>query len=175
MDDRSFAADPENRLLWRANRRRLDVEALRDSLLAVAGDLDPTVGGPSAELTDDNRRRTIYGRVSRLKLNELLALFDFPDPSSSSEGRNVTNVPVQRLFFMNSGFVARQAEALARRLDSQAANDARRIEQAYRLLYGRSATENEVRAGLEFLGPGANRWPLYAQALLTTNEFIFVN
>jgi len=107
----NLAADPENRLLWRANRRRLDVEAIRDSLLFVSGNLDLKVGGPSTELTDGNNRRTIYGKVSRVKTNELLALFDFPDPSASSERRNVTNVPLQRLFFMNSDFMARLAIA----------------------------------------------------------------
>ncbi|MCI0419988.1 MAG: DUF1553 domain-containing protein, partial [Acidobacteria bacterium] len=171
----NFAADPDNQLYWRANRRRLDIEAIRDSLLFVSGTLDSTVGGASAELTDENNRRTIYGKVSRVKIHELLGLFDFPDPSNSSERRNVTNVPLQRLFFMNSEFMARQAEALASRLLSEPGDDAARIKKAYPLLYGREATEIEVQLGLDFLRARPAAWPQYAQALLSINELIFVN
>lgn len=171
----NFAADPDNQLYWRANRRRLDIEAIRDSLLFVSGTLDLTVGGVSAELTDENNRRTIYGKVSRVKIHELLGLFDFPDPSNSSERRNVTNVPLQRLFFMNSEFMARQAEALASRILSDAGDDAARIKKAYPLLYGREATEIEVQLGLDFLRSRPAAWPQYAQALLSINELIFLN
>jgi len=203
--EKNYAKDPDNRLLWRANRRRLEVEALRDSLLYVSGNLDMTVGGPSAELTDDFRRRTVYSKISRFKLNSLLTLFDFPSPSHTSEQRNVTNVPTQRLFFLNSDLVWQQAGFLAERLaaGTDVGNETK-IRRAYRLLFGREATEAEVRLGIEFLQdvqresdenreaadikriaqktqPQIQRqagrisaWQQYAQVLLSSNDFLFV-
>ena len=110
----AFADDPENRLLWRANRRRLDAEAVRDALLAVTrARSTKTAAGRPRRLPDDNNRRTVYGFVSRRRLDATLALFDFPNPNSTSEQRMDTNVPLQRLFFLNSAFVLQQAKALA--------------------------------------------------------------
>ncbi len=178
--EHDFTEDPDNRLFWRTNRRRLDAEAIRDSLLLVSGDLDGTLGGPSAELTPDNRRRSVYGKISRFKLDPYLALFDFPDPGMTAEQRNVTDVPVQGLFFMNSPLMERESARLVERLSKEAgdANTAR-IRRAYWLLYGREATGAEIQAGLEFLtgskGPAAANWAEYAQALLSSNEFVFVN
>jgi len=158
--------DADNRLLWRANvRERLDAEALRDSILVVAGTLDPTIGGPSKPLTDTFTRRTIYATVSRSKPDRTMALFDFPDPNASSEQRIVTVGPMQRLFFLNSPFVAEQAKALAARVAPIG------IAGAYELLYGRPATEAEIRLGNEFLGGDAAKWPKYAQVLLSAAEF----
>jgi hypothetical protein len=170
--------DPENRLLWRANIvQRLDVEALRDSLLAVAGNLERSMGGPPMSLSDEkNNRRTIYGTVGRSSLNVTLSLFDFPDANSLSEERVITAGPLQRLFFLNSDFVARQAEALAGRVAREAGEDDRaRIERAYRLLYGRPATDAEIRLGLDFLKESGRSWPQYAQVLLSSTEFFSVN
>ncbi len=109
--------DGANRYYWRFDRRRLEAESIRDAILSVSGNLDPTVGGPSQDLGDeDNDRRTIYGEVSRFEVNEFLQTFDFPNPSLSAARRHTTNVPGQSLFFMNSPFVRRQAERLVRRL-----------------------------------------------------------
>jgi hypothetical protein len=166
-----FAVDPENRLVWRANKRRLDVEALRDSLLFVAGNLDLKMGGEAARLADDNKRRTVYGFISRRKLNGTLALFDFPNPNNTSEQRLSTNVPLQRLFFMNGGVVADQAKALAARLKG---DDRSRIREAYLLLFGREVSKQEMDLGLQFLHQGQDPWPEYAQVLLSSNEFSFV-
>ena len=91
------AVDPDDRLLWRANWQRMDAETLRDSLLFVSGNLDLQAGGPPAALDDKNKRRAVYGFVSRRKLDSMLALFDFPNPNNTSEQRVVTNVPLQRL------------------------------------------------------------------------------
>ena len=100
------------------NRRRLEVEPWRDAMLAVSGNLDLTFGGPSKNLDDaNNRRRTLYGFVSRHKLNELLRLFDFPDPNITSDRRTSTTVPLQQLFVLNSGFMNKQAQALVKRLE----------------------------------------------------------
>lgn len=174
----SFKKDPDNRLLWRANHRRLDAEAIRDSLLFVAGTLDVAIGGPSSELTDDNRKRTIYAAVSRFKPNVRLATFDFPDARATNEKRNVTHVPLQRLFFLNSDFVWKQAEKFGERLAEDGGDDAARIKKAYRYLYAREASDDEVQLGIEFLkeaGKTARAWSEYAQVLLTANEFLFVD
>ena len=187
--------DGANRYYWRHDRHRLDAESIRDAILAVSGDLDPKVGGPSLDLDDEqNNRRTIYSRVSRFQLHEYLQTFDFPNPSLSAERRYTTNVPAQSLYFMNSPFVRRQAEIFVNRLlkegeppetavehvagtgngeghsggssrlggpeagdEPPAAGlrpvfrDRTMIEAAYPYLYGREATEAEIKAGLEFL------------------------
>ena len=113
--------DGANRYYWRHDRRRLDAESIRDAILAVSGDLDPKLGGPSLDLDDEeNDRRTIYGRVSRFQMHEYLQTFDFPNPSLSAERRHTTNVPAQSLYFMNSPLVRRQAELFVNRLAEEA-------------------------------------------------------
>jgi hypothetical protein len=146
----NYDKDSGNRLYWRANRRRMDAEQIRDSLLAASGALDKKMGGPSEALTPQSTRRTIYGKVSRYKLDDYLQLFDFPSPNLSAEQRYATNVPLQRLFFMNSDFVQQQAELLARRIEAEPTTEAR-IQKAYRLIFGRAATPEEVRLGLDYL------------------------
>lgn len=174
-DPAAFEADPDNRLYWRANRRRLDIEPLRDTLLAVTGELDTRMGGKAEKLTEaSNKRRTVYGFVSRRKLDGTLALFDFPNPNSSSEQRIETATPLQALYFLNSTFLQDRAKALAARLASEGADDTARIRAAYLLLYGRAPLAKEIAAGLEYLKPGAT-WPLYAQVLLGSSEMLFVN
>jgi mono/diheme cytochrome c family protein len=189
--EKNFAVDAGNQLLWRANRHRMDIEALRDSLLFVGGGLDLTPGGPpeglkfarqlsqqkqrgraNAVVNEDDRRRAVYNFVSRRKLDPVLSLFDFPNPNSTSEQRIETNVPLQRLFFLNSELMNRQAQGLAARL--KASSDPLKIQEAYNLLYSRPATDAEVQVGLRFMA-GGGTWQQYAQALLSSNEFIFVN
>ena len=180
---KNFAEDPDNRLFWRQNRRRLDAEALRDYVLFASGGLDCRAGGPSAELNSAHKRRTIYATVSRRQVNYGLTLFDFPDPGRSSAGRVVTNVPLQRLFFLNSDFMLAQAAALVDRLQAEVgADNAEKIHKAYQLLFTREADEPELLAGLEFLRgdptdlPGKpSAWQQYAQVLLSSNEFLFVD
>jgi len=178
--------DPDNRLLWRQNRRRLDIEAWRDATLAASGNLELTLGGPPTNLADgNNRRRTLYAAISRHDLNGTLRLFDFPDPNLTSERRANTTVPMQQLFVLNSDFVIREAKALAARA-AQAPTDEGRITRAYRLLFQRDPGDAELRLGLQFLqsawpvGVAAESvkltgWEQYAQALLGTNEFAFVD
>lgn len=146
----NFEKDSANRFYWRANRHRMDAEQIRDSILFVSGSLDSKMGGPSVGLTPEFRRRTVYGKVSRYKLDDYLQLFDFPSPGISAEKRFATTVPLQRLFFMNSDFVQQQAELLAQRIAAEP-NQAARIQKAYRLVFGRAASDGEVRAGLEYL------------------------
>src|SRR5262249_19621375 len=144
--------DPANRLLWRMNRQRLDVEAWRDALLAVSGRLDPRLGGPPGDLAASaHTRRTLYRRINRPNLHWVLRLFDFPDPNLSSEQRTTTTVPLQQLFVLNGDFMIEQARALAKELTAAASDDADRIRVAFPQLYGRPATEHEVELGLKFL------------------------
>jgi hypothetical protein len=149
-DQKSFEKDSGNRLYWRANRHRMTAEQIRDSVLFVSGALDTKRGGPAAPLTPTYSRRTVYGKISRYKLDEYLQLFDFPSPNLSAEKRFTTTVPLQRLFFMNSDFMQQQGELLAKRVAGEATATAR-IQKAYRLIFGRSATDAEVRAGLQYL------------------------
>jgi mono/diheme cytochrome c family protein len=190
-DRAKLAADPANRLRARMPRRRLDVESWRDALLAAAGRLETAIGGPSLEPQDpESSRRTVYSAVSRLDLNSLLALFDFPDPNVHAEGRALTTTPLQKLFVLNSPFVRRQAEAFARRLaadeDAKDGQLAPRIEGAYLYLLGRQPTADEARVAIAYLRggqrgeasdgeSGAVRWALYCQALLASNEFLFID
>ena len=173
-NEAAYAKDPDNRLLWRANlRQRIDAEELRDSLLAVAGDLDPSLYGPPKPLTDAFNRRTIYGYVGRTAPDAMLALFDFPNPNNMSEQRTVTVGPLQRLYFLNNAFVEQQAATLAARLDGP--TDQNKIDQAYRLLFARRPTKSETELGLDFLRRSDRAWAQYAQALLSSSEFSSVN
>ena len=129
-----------------------------------------------------NNRRTIYGFISRHELNELLRLFDFPDPNITSAQRTVTTVPLQQLFVLNSDFMAARARALAARLEMVEGTNGQRIEHAYQLLFARSPSEQEVALAVQFLEQDeANkedkltRWQQYALALLGTNEFLYVD
>jgi mono/diheme cytochrome c family protein len=142
--------DSGNRLYWRASRKRMDAEQVRDSILQVAGELDDSIGGPPKELTPDYHRRTVYGHVSRYKLDAYLQLFDFPPPNISAEKRFTTTVPLQRLFLMNSDFVQLESEALYKRVAAEADNRAR-IRKLYNLVYNRDPKEAEVQIGLEYL------------------------
>jgi hypothetical protein len=172
QDAANVAKDPGNRLLWRANPRlRLDAEALRDSILMVAGTLDSTIGGPSEAFSEKFRRRTLYAKVGRTKPEPTLSLFDFPDPNTSTEQRTLTVGPMQRLYFLNSAFVAEQSAALAKRLLGAAQEDAARIRLAYNLLFGRDPDQDELALGVEFVASGERQWPQYTQALLSSAEF----
>lgn len=172
------AVDPENTLLWRAHRRRLDFESLRDSLLAVAGRLEGRLGGPSfAELTaSSSPRRTLYATIDRLNLPGLFRTFDFPDPNATSPRRDLTTVPPQALFLMNNAFVGECAEALARRADLSAPWPGP-VRELTRLALGREPTPAEIALAADFLGPDPDRtaWRRFAHALLMTNEFITID
>lgn len=166
--------DPDNKFFWRANVRRLDVESIRDSMLFVSGKLDKTIGGPAVPLHDaKNFRRTLYGAVSRAKPDQFLRLFDFPDPNETSEQRIATNVPLQQLFFLNSPFVLAQAESLSKRLGELPSDQ--KIKQAYRILFNRAPSAEEVDKGTVFIATQGNSWPNYLQVLLSSNEFMYMN
>jgi hypothetical protein len=165
---RNAAIDPANVYLWRAHRERLDAEALRDSLLWASDRLELAVGGPPGKLEPEFRRRTVYSFVSRRKLEPFLGLFDFPNPNNTAEKRLATNIPLQRLYFLNSPFVLEQAQAFAARLQGPPEG---RIEQAYRILFARLPEPAERQWGLDFTQRVG--WREYAQVLLASNEFTF--
>ncbi len=151
------ALDPENRLLWRFPRRRLDAESMRDAMLAVAGRLDATPFGRPVWL--DNvpsvPRRTIYGFSARQSLTEVLRLFDGASGEAHTAQRPHTTVPQQALFSLNSPFVAEQARALARRTEVTSSDDpAARVKALYRLVYGRAPSEEEIDLGASAIRAG---------------------
>jgi len=152
--------DPENRLLWHYPRRRLDMEAMRDSLLFVAGRLDGKMSGRPVDVAGDprNRRRTVYGLVDRQNLPAMFRAFDFASPDQSAERRPRTTVPQQALYGMNAPFVIEQARALAARPEVAGASttDAR-IAALYRSALGRMPTAAECRVATLFLAPSDRR------------------
>jgi len=180
------AVDAENRLLWRMNRRRLEFEPLRDALLSVADRLDLQMGGSPAELIVQpfSQRRTVYGLIDRQDLPNLLRSFDFASPDQSNARRPRTTVPQQLLFMMNSAFVAEQAKALAARPEIVNVEDpTQRIVTLYWLALSRDPTPDEQAIGQEFIematssydGDNMSPWDQFAQLLLLTNEFMYVD
>lgn len=180
IDSAKQAVDPANRLLWRMNRRRLSVEAWRDSILSASGRLESTVGGASIDPSDvEQTRRTVYSERSRFQLNPMLVLFDAPDANVHAERRVETITPLQKLFVLNSPFMVRQAESFADRLAREAGDDDRaRVERAHYLLYGRSPAEEEMELALSYLNACEDRaaaWNHYAQVLLASNEMLVID
>jgi hypothetical protein len=183
----AHAQDPMNRLYSHFSLQRLDAEQLRDSMLFVAGDLNPKEeGGPPTELGVENHRRTVYAKISRFRIDSYLQAFDFPNPTFTAEQRFSTNVPIQRLYFMNDEFVYDQAGRLATRVFPKGGDPAR-IREVYQLLYGREPGANELQVGLDFLRntpekPGylvnqqpLTAWKQYCRVLFSSNEFEFLN
>lgn len=170
--------DPANRLYATFTRRRMDVEAWRDSLFFVAGNLNLQVGGPPQELTlATNNRRTLYGLVRRRELSDLLRLYDFPDPVTHSPSRVLTTTPLQQLYTFNSPLMSQQAANLIKRLHQDVGADpTKRIERAYSVLFGRRPTPSQLQLGLAFVRDGKEAtWGQYAQVLLGSNEFMFID
>jgi hypothetical protein len=200
-DAKSFKADPDNVLLWRASERRLDAEAIRDAMLAVSGNLDlvPAEKSPVAkvgtgyigrgirpdEFATDSRKRSVYVPIVRDFVPDILGLFDFAEPSLIVAARDVTNVPAQALFMMNSPFVHTQAQSAARRLLAiKDLDDRKRITQAYLLALSRAPSDAEMKRAEDFLlaskGEKAaaiaseKEWTTLCQALFACAEFRYL-
>ncbi|HND56478.1 MAG TPA: DUF1553 domain-containing protein, partial [Pirellulaceae bacterium] len=138
--------DPDNRLLWRMNRQRLDWEAMRDTLLAVSGRLELRSGGRPIDVAGDPqaRVRTVFGLVDRQSLPGVFRAFDFASPDVSIERRVRTMVPQQALFALNSSLMLTQAKSLAGRPEIVAAIDSpARVTAMYRVVFGRAPTDDE--------------------------------
>jgi len=169
--ENALQTDPTNRLLWRINPRRLDVEAYRDCILQASGVLDMKVGGTPGDLDPpENARRTVYARVSRGRMNNLFQLFDFPAATMHSPGRETTTTPLQQLFVMNSSFMQKQGSALAKVVERASVQD--RIHAVYKRVLGRAADVMELRLAEDYFAAGGTVAD-YAQALLSTNEVTF--
>ena len=151
--------DPENKLLWHMNRRRLDIEELRDALLLMSGKLDSTLGGlpASAQAWPFMQRRTLYSFIDRALVPGDFLAFDFASPEAHSPQRYLTTVPQQALLLLNSPFVIEQARALLQRPEVAAErNPRRRIAQIYSLLYQRAPSAAEIALALQFVNDSAN-------------------
>ena len=193
-----FDRDPDNRLLWRANKRRLDAEVIRDSMLAVAGVLDPSrrpgslvaeLDGQSVSLIgfntqlppdlDGSRRRSIYLPVLRDNLPDVLEQFDVANPNLVTGDRDVTNVPLQALYLMNGPFVQEQATALAQRVMKEKPTQPERIRRAFALCFNRAPDAKEQQLAESFshtaAGDETKLTTAYCHALLSSAEFRFTD
>ncbi|MCH2202850.1 MAG: PSD1 and planctomycete cytochrome C domain-containing protein [Fuerstiella sp.] len=178
--------DSSNIWIWRMSRRRLDIEAHRDSLLYVSGELDTQFGGPANPDLFTSYRRTVYGAVRRdnkSASDELLRMFDFPNPRTSSSGRASTTTPQQQLFSLNSGFVIRCARALAARVSGDTADSLNQsqfsntIHDLFLLVLGRDPSAEELKIADSFINDSSqqkstelSRLEQYCQVLLISNE-----
>jgi hypothetical protein len=179
-DPEALHRDPDNRRFGRMTPRRLEAEAIRDAMMAVAGMIVPALGGPAnADL--DRPRRSLYVQTVRQDRGNFSTLFDAANPEASVEARTISTVAPQALFLLNDGFAHAQAEHLARRLREEVPGDnAARLDRAYRLLYARPPSAEEVAIGLDFLARGSARgddaaWADYAHVLLCSNEFVYID
>jgi hypothetical protein len=170
-----LAADAENRLLWRQNRRRLEFEALHDALLAVSGNLDPKAGGPPVAIPGANRR-AVYGSVNRLEFPSLLTTFDVPNPAASTPQRTPTTVAPQALYLMNGPLARDAAKRLVQSPRVQKLTDpGKRLDAVFRTVLGRPPAADERDLALAFVAKGPERWIDLAHGLMMTNEFAFVD
>jgi cytochrome c553 len=177
--------DPENHLLWKMNRRRLEWESLRDAMLVASGQLDGSLAGRSVDITKaSQRRRTVYGNIDRQDLPNLFRVFDIASPDSSTPRRPRTTIPQQSLFLMNSPFSIEQGQSLAARGDvGPIADRDAKIAAIYRAALARMPTSEELSFAQRFVesasadpaGAQLSPWEQLAQMLLMTNEFAYVD
>ncbi len=179
-DTSGMATDPANQWFWRMPPRRLDIEAWRDSILRASGELDLSVGGPSAEATStEPARRSVYVRISRGRLHPLLQLYDFPLPTQHSPSRQVTTTPLQQMFVLNSEWMQGRAVHLANAVAANS-DSAVRVRSLYRRALGRDATRGEVAQVLDYISDrhlevGRDPWEEFAHGLLAANELSFLD
>lgn len=205
-NEHAAQVDPQNRLLWRMPRRRMDAEVVRDSLLAVSGQLDTTVGGAPMSTTPfqnlslggasrkpelyQSNRRSVYLPVLRGSVYDAFQAFDFPDPAVLNGDRMTTTVASQALFMLNGSLVEQSSKSLSDRLLNQERSDRERMQLACRMILCREASDEELNAWEQFLtryqdapsvaGQASDErkklsWQGLCRALLSSNEFIYVN
>ena len=167
----------ENSLLAGMNRRRLSAEMLRDAMLAASAEL-PSVdpGGPSVEVSaPGNVRRTVYGRISRKELNSFLRQFDYPDANVHAAGRVVTTTPMQKLYLLNSPFVAERAARLAAHVGDSTVEEG--VSLIFRRVLSRLPDEQERVRSLRYFQEGSGQgdpdWAGFAQVVLCSNAFLY--
>ncbi|MGE4619303.1 MAG: DUF1553 domain-containing protein, partial [Planctomycetota bacterium] len=204
-DPQADEIDPGNRFLWRQNRQRLRAEAIRDSVLSVSGTLDPEMGGTllmtgnrgyvtndqsNNQARYDEPRRSIYLPVIRNAMYELFSAFDYNDPSAPMARRPSTVVPHQALFFLNSPMVYEAAGKIARDVLEVPDDEPKRIQQVFRRILGRDATDREVDRGQIFMTQAKavfdetmeeqeaaeiSTWQAYCQTILSSSEFLYLD
>jgi hypothetical protein len=198
-DARAAEADPENALLWRMPRRRLEVEAIRDGIMSVSGGLIDTTGGSILTYKDrqyvantakggaidyDRPIRAVYLPVVRSSMYDVFQAFDFPDPSTSNGDRDSTVVAPQALFMMNSSVMLQHSWKLADTLLARGdLDDPGRIREVYERALSRLPTPDEIDNALTFLtrmqsewqGDRNKAWQSFCKALLASNEFVYIN
>ena len=191
----SFFKDPDNRLLWRTNKRRLDAEVIRDAILSVSGrlDLSPRPASLASEVTrhsvailgfdksiptdlDGSNHRSVYLPIFRENLPDVLHLFDFAEPSLVVGNRDETNVPLQALYLMNSEFIIEQSAAFAKRLMHEEKSREDRIQRAFQLCFNRTPDSEEREMISAYFadsadGDEATMTARFCQALLSSAEF----
>ena len=170
------AADPDNRLVGHMNRRRLEFESLRDSMLATAGRLDQKTGGPAVDLFAQpySGRRSVYGFIDRQNLPGTYRTFDLASPDLATPQRHSTTVPQQALYLLNSPFSMEMARSMAARPELANLEPAARMDAMARLAWGRHATSEEKEKALA-IAQDAEGWAALAQVLLCSNEFAFAD
>lgn len=181
------AADPDNRLLWRMNARRLEAEELRDTLLFIADELDRRRGGPDIEPGTKSEygyefggstRRSVYLPVFRNNLPEIFEVFDFADPNTAAGSRGDSTIAPQALLLMNNPFVIERSRVAAQRLLDGDLEDAARIRHVYLSVLGRQPTAGQVAAARQFLesgGSSTERWAMLYQTLFQSLDFRYLN
>ena len=194
---RSKVADPENRLLWRANVRRLEAEAIRDSLLAVSGKIDRKMGG--SILNTENRKhifdhtskdntsydsdcRSVYLPIVRNHLYDAFQIFDYTDASTVNGNRTTSTVAPQALYLLNAEFVQNAAKDLAARLLKMASTDEARIRALHQLCFGHPPTQSSTERFQAYLGRiretmndnELEAWSVICQVILVSNEFVTI-
>jgi hypothetical protein len=194
-NDAGAAADPNDDLLWKFRRRRLEAEAIRDSLLAVSGSLDRSMGGahpfPAMSAWDytqhkpflavyENSRRSVYLMTQRIRRHPYFGTFDGAETNMSTSFRVTSTTPLQALYLLNDPFVHEQARGFAARLARERKDDASRIDRAYALALGRCPSTAEAAASLEFVNgvraqlDETQAWEGFARILFRLNEFVYV-
>ncbi len=201
----AFAKDPDNRLVWRMDRRRLEAEAFRDAILSVSGQLEGTRGGPAMSLANVNprairdgtmqapesARRSVYLPTLRNNLDDLFLVFDMPDPHAPSGKRHITSAATQALYVMNSPFVLEHSKAWAKRLRADGGrDDGGRVRRAFLEAFAREPSAGELARAKGFLNEfveeaiqkeadeGKRRemaWQAFCQALIASAEFRYIN
>ena len=174
--------DPDNRLIWRMNRRRMEAEAWRDAVLSASRQMDESMQGPSVSLDDAKfRRRTVYGIVSRQKPADVFRLFDFPDAKRHTEARLPTTTPLQQLYLLNSPFLQQQAEEIARSvLEESEPGTVAVTGNLFRRILLRDPMSDELSDAINLVQSESGEvprenWTFLAHALLATNEFLHVD
>jgi hypothetical protein len=202
FDEPKFEIDPDNRFFWRANQQRLEAEAVRDSMLSVAGNLslDRPRGSQASEISgqrqglrpdaiswdESQTYRSVYLPVMRDNLPRVLAVFDFAEPSMVMGKRDSSNTPSQALYLLNNRFVIQQSEDLARRLIAESSSTEDQMQLAFKMVFGREATAAELASGKRFVRgfQATSRYSrskqvealsAFCQALFASAEFRYVN